>query len=197
MTLSVRCFHLRSSMCRTSEIDGRCVHLRGSDRCEISYAATLTRSMCRSTFEDPIGVNFIIMLLYSCMRITPRVCTLVLFIILVSLLLQALINAAYNVETRLCRYPPTFDVGLIQLSFHTVCSPNTCKGDFNPNVTFQLGQIALRACTLLLFIVINPRRACAERVTVVVSCVCVSVCLSVCLSVCMSVRTRYSGSTRN
>ena len=32
---------------------------------------------------------------------------------------------------------------------------------------------------------INPRRACAERVTVVVSCVC------------MSVRTRYSGSTRN
>ena len=41
------------SMCRTSEIDGRCVHLRGFDRCEISYAATLTRSMCRSTFEDP------------------------------------------------------------------------------------------------------------------------------------------------
>ena len=33
--------------------------------------------------------------------------------------------------------------------------------------------------------IINPRRACAERVTVVVSCVCVSV------------RTRYSGSTRN
>ena len=43
------------------------------------YAATLTRS----TFEDPIGVNFIIMLLYSCTRITPRVCTLVLFIITV------------------------------------------------------------------------------------------------------------------
>ena len=82
VTLSVRCFRLLSSMCRTSEIDGRCVHLRGSDRCEISYAATLTRSMCRSTFEDPIGVNFIIMLLYSCTRITPRVCTLVLFIII-------------------------------------------------------------------------------------------------------------------
>ena len=46
-------------MCRTSEIDGRCVHLRVSDRCEISYAATLTRSMCRSTFQDPISVNFI------------------------------------------------------------------------------------------------------------------------------------------
>ena len=26
--------------------------------------------------------------------------------------------------------------------------------------------------------IINPRRACAERVTVVVSCVCMSVCLS-------------------
>ena len=52
VTLSVRCFHLLSSMCRTSEIDRRCVHLRGSDRCEISYAATLTRSTFR--FEDPI-----------------------------------------------------------------------------------------------------------------------------------------------
>ena len=40
---------------------------------------------------------------------------------------------------------------------------------------------------------INPQRACAERVTVVVSCV----CLSVCMYVCMSVRTRYSGSTRS
>ena len=79
MTLSVRCFHLLSSMCRNSEIDRRCVHLRGPDRCEISYAATLTRS----TFEDPISVNFIIMLLYSCTRITPRVCTLVLFTILI------------------------------------------------------------------------------------------------------------------
>ena len=68
MTLLVRCFRLLSSMCRTSEIDGRCVHLRGSDRCEISY-------------EDPIDVNFIIMLLYSCTRNTPRVCTLVLFIV--------------------------------------------------------------------------------------------------------------------
>ena len=54
------------SLFNVSEIDGRCVHLRGSDRCEISYAATLTRSICRSTFEDPISVNFVIMLLYSC-----------------------------------------------------------------------------------------------------------------------------------
>ena len=37
-------------------------------------------------------------------------------------------------------------------------------------------------------VIINPRHACAERVTVVVLCVCVYVCLS---------RTRYSGSTRD
>ena len=29
----------------------------------------------------------------------------------------------------------TFDVGLIQLSFHTICSTNMCKGVFNPKVT--------------------------------------------------------------
>ena len=71
MTLPVRCLRLLSSMCRTSEIDGRCVHLRGSDRCEINYAATLTRSMCRSTFEDPIDVNFIIIVVTL---VVPRVC---------------------------------------------------------------------------------------------------------------------------
>ena len=31
---------------------------------------------------------------------------------------------------------------------------------------------------------INPRRACAERVTVVVSCVCVCVCVCVCACAC-------------
>ena len=40
---------------------------------------------------------------------------------------------------------------------------------------------------MIVMSIINPRRACAERVTVVVSCVCV----------CLSVRTRYSGSTRS
>ena len=35
--------------------------------------------------------------------------------------------------------------------------------------------------------VINPWRACAARVTVVVLCVCLSVCLFVCLSVCLFV----------
>ena len=52
---------------------------------------------------------------------------------------------------------------------------------------------------------IYRRRACAERVTVVVSCVCVCVCacvracVRVCVRVCvcMSVRTLYSGSTGN
>ena len=34
------------------------------------------------------------------------------------------------------------------------------------------------------YFLINPRRACAERVTVVVSCVCV--CVSVCMYVCLS-----------
>ena len=43
----------------------------------------------------------------------------------------------------------------------------------------------------LFYSLINPWRACVERVTVVVSCVCLSVCLSVCP------HTRYSGSTRN
>ena len=34
--------------------------------------------------------------------------------------------------------------------------------------------------------IVNPRRACAEMVTVVVSCVCVCVCVCVCLYVCLS-----------
>ena len=38
---------------------------------------------------------------------------------------------------------------------------------------------------------INPRRACAARVTVVVLCVCVSVCVSVC--VCVSTYSRATG----
>ena len=33
-----------------------------------------------------------------------------------------------------------------------MCSPNTCRGVFNPNVTtFQLSQIAARICNLVLF----------------------------------------------
>ena len=43
--------------------------------------------------------------------------------------------------------------------------------------------------------VINPRRACAARVTVVGLCVCLSVCLFVCLFVCLSVDD-YSRTTR-
>ena len=42
---------------------------------------------------------------------------------------------------------------------------------------------------------INPRRACAARVTVVILCVCPSVCLSVCLFVCLfvSIYSRTTG----
>ena len=43
--------------------------------------------------------------------------------------------------------------------------------------------------TLVICYVINPRRACAARVTVVVLCVCLSVCLFVCLSVSNCSRT--------
>ena len=38
----------------------------------------------------------------------------------------------------------------------------------------------------LSLLIVNPRRACAARVTVVVLCVCLSVCLSVCMYVCLS-----------
>ena len=54
-----------------------------------------------------------------------------------------------------------------------------CGGFFSANME---GSRRYRA-------LVNPRRACAERVTVVVSCVC--------MYVCMSVRTRYSGSTHS
>ena len=54
-------------------------------------------------------------------------------------------------------------------------------GVSNPNVPI----FPPRVCTLVLFI--NPRRASAARVTVVVLCVCLSVCLSVCMYVCMYV----------
>ena len=54
--------------------------------------------------------------------------------------------------------------------------PNTyaCELVSNPNVPIFLPRV----CTLVLFI--NPRRACAARVTVVVLCVCLSVCMYVC-----------------
>ena len=46
------------------------------------------------------------------------------------------------------------------------------------------GALFLNTAALFLYAttLINPRRACAERVTVVVSCVCLSVCMYVCLS---------------
>ena len=51
-----------------------------------------------------------------------------------------------------------------------------------------LVSVVVRRYIIDILIIINPRRACAERVTVVILCVCVYVCLS---------RTPYSGSTRD
>ena len=39
----------------------------------------------------------------------------------------------------------------------------------------------LLECDFVYIVIINPRRACAERVTVLGSCVCVCVCVCVCL----------------
>ena len=57
-------------MCRPSKIDGRCVDLRRpiDDRCEIMLLYLLKTLM-----------------VYSCMRITPRVCTSVLSLFMVPL----------------------------------------------------------------------------------------------------------------
>ena len=41
--------------------------------------------------------------------------------------------------------------------------------------------------TVLLIFIINPRRACTARVTVVVLCVCMCVCVYVCMCVCVYV----------
>ena len=43
----------------------------------------------------------------------------------------------------------------------------------------------------IILVFINPRRACAARVTVVGLCVCLSFCLSVCLSVCRRLFSHY------
>ena len=51
--------------------------------------------------------------------------------------------------------PLNFDAALILNSFHAVCSPNTCKGVFNPNVTtFQLSHIVLSVCTYMCTLVL-------------------------------------------
>ena len=47
-------------------------------------------------------------------------------------------------------------------------------------------QSRLRVSIIYGYTLINPRRACAARVTVVVLCVCLSVCLYVCMYVCLS-----------
>ena len=61
--------------------------------------------------------------------------------------------------------------GVVSIIFVPLCSPNTCKGVL-VQMLLHFSQIALNVCTLVVFI--NPRCACAARVTVVVP-VCVSV----------------------
>ena len=68
-----------------------------------------------------------------------------------------------------------------QFSYIPLCSPNTCKYVFNPNVTTFQSNCAEG---LHFSAFINPRRACAARVTVVVLCVCMCVCMYVCVYVC-------------
>ena len=60
-----------------------------------------------------------------------------------------------------------------------------CGYVFNPNVNAFQSNCSEGLHLVLFIIIINPRRACAARVTVLG------------LSFCLSVRTRYSGSTRD
>ena len=54
---------------------------------------------------------------------------------------------------------------------------------FSNSVEFS-GQLYIVCGVSSTYIIINPRRACAARVTVVVLCVCVCVCVCVSVSVC-------------
>ena len=66
---------------------------------------------------------------------------------------------------------------------------HTCETTTVTTIIITSIIIKLFEALKLVRIIINPRRACAERVTVVVSCVCVCVCVSVCLNVCLSEHT--------
>ena len=59
-----------------------------------------------------------------------------------------------------------------------MCKP---RGE-NSKQSSRVDKVKLGATLREINTLINPRRACAERVTVVVSCVCLSVCMYVCLS---------------
>ena len=78
----------------------------------------------------------------------------------------------------------TFGVGSIQLSFRTIVFTQYMQM-FSIQMLLHFSQIVQRVCTLVLFI--NPRRACAARVTVVVLCVCMCVCVYVCMYICVYV----------
>ena len=71
-----------------------------------------------------------------------------------------------NYQCKMC-WNKALTVALVQFNsgFIPLCSLNTSKGVFNPNVS----QVVRSVCTLVLFI--NPRHA------VVVPCVCMYVCV--------------------
>ena len=84
-----------------------------------------------------------------------------------------------------------------QFSYIPLCSPNTCKYVFNPNVTTFQSNCA-EGLHFTAFI--NPRRACARGLQYLVClsvCLSVCVCMCVCVCVCVCVCFPYSGTSRN
>ena len=74
--------------------------------------------------------------------------------------------------------PPTYHV---KVPSHYVIATFQLDGSLmleSPDYFFRVREIGRLRQTMVL---INPRRACAARVTVLLLCVCLSVCLSVCL----------------
>ena len=72
----------------------------------------------------------------------------------------------------------------LQVLLHLVSVENLTKAKLDLQLDCTSQYVSVTYKLNLSHVIINPRRACAERVTVVVSCVCVCVC--VCLYVCLS-----------
>ena len=85
-------------------------------------------------------------------------------------------------------YDPKMNVWAVCIYTHKYYNPDLLKLHcyaFTHHTPMAIHALCTRtifaACMLLYFYtLINPRRACAARVTVVGLCVCLSVCLSVC-----------------
>ena len=126
--------------------------------------------------------------------ITPRVCTSVLFIGF-SVCLSVKSHLTYGASVR-PENAVTYSAGNEGQKMCGVFSETApLQRSSTPSVVRPCVQSAIFPCVFLdtrmihrrgfstLVLFINPRRACAARVTVVVMSVCQSVCLSVCLSV--------------